>query len=36
LDLPLSVVVTVTYTGTTSAGRLREAHVKGVRVDAIA
>ncbi len=30
---PRTVVVSVTFTGRTSAGRLREAHVKGLRLD---
>jgi len=32
-DAPTHVVVTVTFTGRTSAGRLREAAIKGVRAD---
>jgi hypothetical protein len=30
-----SILVTVTFSGVTSAGRLREARVKGIRVDAL-
>jgi hypothetical protein len=30
-----SILVTVTFSGITSAGRLREARVKGIRVDAL-
>jgi bifunctional non-homologous end joining protein LigD len=30
-----TIVVTVTYSGITSAGRLREANVKSIRVDAL-